>query len=171
MKLIVGLGNPGRKYNKTRHNIGFHILDEYISNKKWTKKFNSLCFEKLIDNNKVIFLKPQTFMNLSGNAVKLVVDYYKINLDNILVIHDDLDLEFGKIKLKYDSNSGGHNGVESIIKNLGSKKFNRLKIGINTQYNIDAANFVLSNFTREEFKTINNELTNYFEIINEFIRG
>lgn len=169
MKLIVGLGNPGRKYNKTRHNIGFYILDNYLNKPKWSKKFNSEYVEMVINTQKVIFVKPQTYMNLSGNSVKMFVDYYKISMDDILVIHDDKDLDFGKNKIKNNSSSGGHNGIESIIKSLGSKSFNRLKIGVGAQYSISTADFVLSNFSKIERKHIKDNLNSYYEMIEEFI--
>ncbi len=169
MKLIVGLGNPGRKYKKTRHNIGFYLLDNYLNKPKWSKKFNSEYVEMLINNKKVIFIKPQTYMNLSGNSVKMFVDYYKISLEDVLIIQDDKDLEFGKTRIKKDSSSGGHNGIESIIKSLGSQNFNRLKIGVGAQYSISTADFVLSNFSKIEIKFIQDNINSYYEIIEEFI--
>ena len=99
MKLIIGLGNPGKDYQNTRHNVGFLILDNYLGNVDWKEKFNALYFEKRINNEKVIFVKPLTFMNLSGNAVVKYVNYYNVNIDDILVIQDDLDLPFSTYKL------------------------------------------------------------------------
>lgn len=170
MKLVVGLGNPDKKYHKTRHNIGFYVLDNYLDNPKWSTKFNAEYFETIIDTDKIIFIKPQTYMNLSGNSVKLFVDYYDINAADILVVQDDLDLEFGKIRIKKNSSSGGHNGIKSIIDCLGTKKFNRLKIGIGNQNNIEDADYVLSNFSKSELDNINKDLSLYFEIIDEFIK-
>ena len=129
MKLIVGLGNPGKEYVNTRHNVGFIVLDYYLGHVKYKEKFNGLYYE-LDKGEKIIFLKPQTFMNNSGDCVKKFVDYYKIDSNDILIIHDDLDLEIGKIKYKYNSSSGGHNGIKSIINMLGTQEFLRLKIGI-----------------------------------------
>lgn len=169
MKLIVGLGNPEKKYNKTRHNIGFYILDNYLKNPKWSKKFNAKYIETAINGEKVIFVKPETYMNLSGNAVKQFFDYYNIKAENILIIQDDLDMDFGKIRLKNDSSSGGHNGIESIINSLGTREFYRLKIGIGSHYNIEAANHVLGKFSRSEMQKINNDLSLYFTVIDEFI--
>lgn len=112
MKLIIGLGNPGREYEKTRHNIGFMFLEHYISKKNmntynWQKKFNSLYLQSEINGEKVIFLKPQTYMNLSGEAVRNFVNFFKININDILVISDDLDLLVGNFKLKLNGSSGG----------------------------------------------------------------
>ena len=161
MKLIVGLGNIGKEYANTRHNIGFEILNKYLKDIKWSKnKFGLYC---KIDN--VIFLKPSTYMNLSGNAVKYFMEYYKIKLDDLLVIHDDLDLNIGKYRLKKDSSDGGHNGVKSIIESLGNNKFLRLKIGISHTKPYNAVSHVLGVFTSEEKKL----LLNNFDIINNII--
>ena len=100
MKLIIGLGNPGKEYENTRHNIGFMVLDNYLYNANWQKKFKGLYTYISINNEKVYFLKPETYMNLSGEAVREIVNFFKIKPENILVIHDDLDLEFGKIRIK-----------------------------------------------------------------------
>ena len=123
MYIIVGLGNPGRKYAGTRHNIGFMVLDNYLKGSSWQKKFNALYTTEIINNEKVIFVKPETYMNLSGNSVIEFINFYKIEYKNILVIHDDLDLPFGKIRVKTNSSAGGHNGIKSIINRIG--KFNK----------------------------------------------
>ena len=111
MKLVVGLGNPGNEYKNTRHNVGYIVVDNYLGSVLWQKKFQGLIYKK----NNTIFLKPTTYMNLSGISVKKVIDYYKIPIDNILIIHDDLDLPLGKYKIKFNSSSGGHNGIKSLI--------------------------------------------------------
>ena len=137
MKLIVGLGNPGKSYENTRHNIGFMIIDHFANTTNWKNKWSALYTEIIINNEKVLLIKPQTFMNLSGNALIEFANFYKINLEDILVIQDDLDLEVGKYRLKINSSSGGHNGIKSIIERLGSNSFARLKIGIsNNKINI-----------------------------------
>ena len=123
MKLIVGLGNPGETYKITRHNIGFMVIDHYINDNDWKTKWNSLYYEKTINNEKVIFIKPLTYMNLSGNAVAEYVNFYKLNLSDILIIQDDLDLKIGTYRLKNNSSDGGHNGIKSIIDKLGTKNF------------------------------------------------
>jgi len=136
MKLIVGLGNPGPNYSKSRHNFGFIAIDYFkdITNifSDWQIKseFRSFLSEGLIGEEKIILAKPQTMMNLSGQAVKTLADYYKIAAENIWVIHDDLDLPLGILRVSQNSGSAGHKGVESIIKNLGAKNFIRLRLGI-----------------------------------------
>lgn len=169
MKMIVGLGNPGRKYQKTRHNIGFMMVDIFLPEAKWQKKFNALFFEKNIGKDKVIFVKPQTYMNESGETVKLFADYFKINEQDILVIHDDLDLEIGKYKIKKDSSSGGHNGIKSIIDYMKSDNFCRLKIGISNDKSIETKNYVLAKFSKEEKELIDNNVQVYCNIISSFI--
>lgn len=164
MKLIVGLGNPGDEYNNTRHNIGFSLVDYYLDNVNYKSKFKGLYY-KSADN--VIFLKPQTFMNNSGFSVKDFVDYFKIDIDDILVIQDDLDLDIGKIRFKCNSSSGGHNGIKSIINSLNTNSFLRLKIGINYKKNIDTVDYVLGNFSKEEKEFFD---YNYMkQAINDFI--
>jgi PTH1 family peptidyl-tRNA hydrolase len=154
MKIIVGLGNPGSSYNDTRHNVGFIVLDNYLGDVKWKKKFNAEYYEEIINGEKVLFVKPLTYMNLSGDAVVQFVNYYDIDLSDILVVHDDLDLKFGTYKLKTNSSDGGHNGIKSIINRLNSKDFARLKIGISHDRSIDTKDYVLGNFSKEERKII-----------------
>ncbi len=165
MKLIIGLGNPGEKYKNTRHNLGFMFLDKL--REKWdfpdfelNKKFNAEISQGEWKNEKIILAKPQYFMNLSGETVKKLLDFYKISLENLLVIHDDLDIVCGKYKLATDSTSAGHNGVQNIIDKLGIKKFARLRIGIKPEKETadsprsEAGDFVLEKFTKEELKKI-----------------
>ena len=154
MKLIVGLGNPGKEYDNTRHNIGFMIVDNYLGDVKFTEKFDGLIYEKNINGEKVIFLKPLTYMNNSGMSVIKVVNYYDIDVHDILVIHDDLDLDFNTIKIKSNSSSGGHNGIKSIINNLGSQEFDQFKFGISNEYKNDVIDFVLGKFSKEELSNI-----------------
>jgi PTH1 family peptidyl-tRNA hydrolase len=134
IKLIVGLGNPGRQYEKTRHNAGFLFLDALISStgSDWVKesRFDGLLTEMVVGRSKVLLLKPGTFMNRSGLAVGKVARYYKIEPEEILVVHDELDFEVGVIKLKKDGGHAGHNGLRDIIAHLSSKEFYRLRIGI-----------------------------------------
>lgn len=169
MKLIIGLGNPGKEYVNTRHNIGFMILDHYNNDCLWKKKWNSLYQETKINNEKVLLVKPLTYMNLSGNSVIEFVNFYKINLEDILVIQDDLDLEIGKYRLKINSSSGGHNGIKSIIEKLNSNAFARLKIGISNNKNIDTKDYVLGKFTKEEQGILNKLYPIFNDIINSFI--
>lgn len=158
MKLIVGLGNYGKEYDNTRHNIGFRFLDAYLSgtNVIWKSKFKGLYCEKTINNEKVIFLKPQTYMNLSGESVILFVNYFKIKIEDILVISDDLALPIGTYRLRSQGSAGGHNGLKNIEECLKSNKYNRLRIGINSETRnlMDQVSFVLSKFTNDEEKRL-----------------
>lgn len=156
MILIVGLGNPGLKFKNTRHNLGFEIVN--IIKKEgdfsiWQnkKKLKTKISQGKINNQKIILAKPQTFMNSSGQAVIRLVKFYKMPLKNLWIIHDDLDMELGKIKIKKDSRSAGHKGIQSIINELGTKNFNRLKIGIGPKpIKIDSKKFVLQKFSKNE---------------------
>lgn len=168
MKLIVGLGNPGKEYINTRHNVGFSVIDAYLTEQNWKKKFNSLYCEKVIKGEKVIFVKPTTFMNLSGEAVRDFVKYYKINIDDILVIHDDMDLELGTYKLKKNSGSGGHNGIKSIISVIGDS-FSRLKIGVSHNRLMDTKDYVLGKFSLNEQEKIKSLQKDFNSIIDSFI--
>jgi len=169
LKLIVGLGNPGKEYENTRHNIGFMVIDNYLKNEKFKTKFNGMYLKKVINNEEVIFLKPLSYMNLSGEVVKKYVNYFKINLSDLLIISDDLDMPCFKIKLKYKGSSGGHNGLKNIIQNINTEEFKRLKIGISNNLNIDTKSYVLSKFNQEELEKLHKkfEITN--NIINDFI--
>ena len=170
MKLVVGLGNPGKEYNNTRHNVGFIVLDKFLSDKKWSSKFNGLFTEVVVDGEKIIFLKPQSYMNLSGGVVRKFIDYFDINIDDILVIQDDLDLYNAKFRIKYDSSAGGHNGVKDIIKNLGTQKILRLKIGISASLG-DTKDYVLSSFSKKEMDELDNNMQTYFDIIEDFVKN
>lgn len=169
MKLIVGLGNPGEEYKYTHHNMGFMVLDNYTDNSDWKSKFNGLYKLINVNGDKVFLLKPQTFMNLSGDSVIKFVNYYDIKLDDILVIQDDLDLEFLKFKLKKNSSSGGHNGIKSIINNLGSDGFCRLKIGIGHDRGVSTVDYVLGKFSKAEIKRFNESSNIFNDIIDSFI--
>ncbi|MBU6339799.1 MAG: aminoacyl-tRNA hydrolase [Rickettsiales bacterium] len=158
MHLLVGLGNIGSEYEKTRHNFGFLLLDQIILDyhlKNISKKFHSEIFSGEIDSKKVISIKPQTFMNRSGIAVLEVANFYKIPLKNIIVLHDDVDLAFAKLKVKTGGGSGGHNGLKSIDEMVG-KNYMRLRLGLGRPENsaIETADYVLQNFTKEEFKML-----------------
>lgn len=152
--LIVGLGNPEKKYEKTRHNIGFRMLDKIIEDYKLKianneKKFKALTAEWITDDKKIILAKPLAFMNNSGESVRMLTAFYKIPATNVLVIHDDIDLPFGTIRLSKDSRSAGHNGVQSIINELGTQDFSRIRIGIGKDKQ-EVKDFVLQKFSTEE---------------------
>ena len=158
MKLIVGLGNYGKEYDNTRHNIGFRFLDAYLSvtNVVWKNKFKGLYCEKTINNEKVIFLKPQTYMNLSGESVILFVNYFKIKIEDILVISDDLALPIGTYRLRSQGSAGGHNGIKDIIRQLGTQKFLRIKVGVGAKpKGWDLADYVLGRFSDSDRRQIN----------------
>ena len=154
---MVGLGNPGVKYEFTRHNIGFRIVDNLAldieTEFKKVKSYYSLISREMINNRKVILVKPQTFMNLSGRAVNKIVSYYKISFRDLLIIYDDLNLELGQIRIRKKGSAGGHKGMESIMQYLHSEDIPRLRIGIgnpSANFNFDCMSYVLSNFNDDE---------------------
>ena len=169
MKLIVGLGNPDKEYDKTRHNVGFMVIDNYLGSVNWSNKFNALYCEKVINGEKIIFVKPLTYMNNSGNAVGEFVRYFNIDNKDILVIQDDLDLNVGDYKLKMHSSSGGHNGIKSIIASLGNQDFPRLKVGIGSVKKDEVIDYVLGKFSKKEMEILNNELSTFRKIIESFV--
>lgn len=171
MKLIVGLGNPGKEYENTRHNIGFMYLDYILGKENFTlnKKFNSMEYVTMFDGEKVVFIKPMTFMNLSGEAVMRYLDYYKIRTEDILVIQDDLDLSLGKYKLLFNHGDGGHNGIKNIILNVGNREFLRLKIGI-ARATGDTKEYVLGKFGKEELIQIEVAFKELKDFITDFLK-
>ena len=171
MKLIVGLGNPGKEYEGTRHNVGFMVIDNYLNCDKFKSKFNGLYLDKTINGEKIIFLKPQSYMNLSGEVVYQFVHFYKIPNENILIIRDDLDLEIGTAKIKFNSSSGGDNGIKSIISYLKTQEFYQFKIGISNDKNIDTKDYVLSNFSKNEMANLNKIFELSKDVIDSFIKN
>ncbi len=158
MKLIVGLGNPGEKYDKTRHNIGFEVIDYHAEELKvsnFREKFQGIIGETVIKDEKVFLLKPQTFMNLSGNSINEVIKFYKMNPEeDLIVIYDDMDLDQGQLKIRLKGSPGGHNGIKSIISHLGDN-FIRVKCGIGkSKRREDTVNYVLGRFSKEESELI-----------------
>lgn len=154
MYLIVGLGNPEEEYSKTRHNMGFNTINKIAKqyNIEINKnKFQGLYESAIIEGKKVILVKPQTYMNLSGNCVRDIVNFYKIEMENILIIYDDMDVEPGKIKIRKKGSSGGHNGIKSIIQELGTDEFPRIRIGIGKpEHKGDEINYVIGAIPEEE---------------------
>lgn len=151
MKLLVGLGNPGEKYQKVRHNLGFEVLDELVKKLNlvdWVKedKFKA----EVIKVPELILARPQTYMNNSGMAVRSLIDYYKIAPEDVVIIHDELDLPLGKIKVRIGGAAAGHHGVESIINTLGTDQFIRVRLGIGGRVHVDAEKFVLEPFMHSE---------------------
>lgn len=169
LKLIVGLGNPGKEYENTRHNVGFMVIDSFFGENDFQKKFDGLVKIVSIGKEKVLVLKPQTFMNLSGNSIIKAVKYYDIALDDLLVIQDDMDLDFGTFKIKKNSSSGGHNGIKSIIGALGSENFARLKIGISHDIHHDTIHYVLGKFSKSELQLLEKNMVELHKIIETFI--
>lgn len=174
MKLIVGLGNPGKEYDKTRHNIGFMVVDNYISKKgindNWKKKFNGLYLETNINGEKVIFVKPQSYMNLSGGVVSQFVKFYKFNVDDILVISDDLDLLTGNYKLKANGSCGGHNGLRDIEKCLSTSEYKRLKVGISKSNDVDTKDYVLGKVSDEDSMIYANLFVTLVDVIDDYFK-
>lgn len=158
MYLIIGLGNPGKEYEHTRHNAGFDAIDllaDKYNISVNTKKFQALIGDGIIENKRVMLVKPQTFMNLSGNSIREIVNFYHLSNEEILVIYDDISLNVGDIRLRNKGSAGGHNGIKSIISNIGTEVFDRIKIGVGEKREKqDLADHVLSKMgksDREEF--------------------
>ena len=161
MKLIVGLGNPGTEYEKTRHNAGFLLIDRFCE-KTGVKLDKNKC--KAVygiyryKGDKIILAKPQTYMNLSGQAVSSLMHFYDIDAEDLIVVHDDLDLPLGKLRLRSQGSSGGQKGMESIIRHLGTSKINRIRVGISNDRNIDTRDYVLGKFPAEDRKILDEVL-------------
>jgi len=172
MKLIVGLGNPGNEYDNTRHNVGFMVIDKYAKQYNITDfktKYNGLYAKVYRNGEYFILLKPLSFMNLSGTVVKKYADFYKIKPADIFVIHDDLDLPVGKIKIKSKGSSGGHNGIKNIIMNLNTEEFPHFKIGIDKDSKISFKDYVIGKFKKNELEKINKILDYSSSIIDDYI--
>jgi len=184
MLLIIGLGNPGEKYAGTRHNIGFEIVD--LIQKEWefspfefNKKFNAEISQGTYNlqptTYNLLLIKPQTFVNLSGEVIQKILEFYKLTPDDIVVIHDDLDIPLGKFKIATDSSSAGHNGVQNIIDKLSTQKFKRVRIGIGEEVSgaiscrIDAHDFVLAKFSEEEREKIKSAESAILEEIKKLL--
>jgi PTH1 family peptidyl-tRNA hydrolase len=154
MRWIVGLGNPGTAYANTRHNVGFMVIDELARRHGadvGSNKCKALTGEARIENEKVALLKPMTYMNLSGESVRAFMDYYKVKLEDLIVVYDDLDTEVGRIRLRYQGSAGGHNGIKSIIQHTGTQTFNRVRIGISRpKPGVVISDYVLSPFAKAE---------------------
>ena len=183
MVLIVGLGNPGRKYQETRHNIGFQVVDEFLKENnfpkfKFAKKFNAEISEGILGGEKILLAKPQTFMNLSGKSVKTLMSFYKITRPVLVAVHDDIDLPLGKIRIVKNRGAAGHKGIESIIKELKNKNFIRFRVGIQpktgrhppTTRPKNVEKFVLQKFNKDEEKIVKEVIKKSFEAIEILLR-
>jgi len=176
IKLIVGLGNPGRQYERTRHNAGFLFLDKLVSELgcAWVKepKFDGFFAEVNIEGSRVLFLKPDTFMNRSGQAVGKMLRYYKLDPEAVLVVHDELDFDVGVVKLKKNGGHAGHNGLRDIMAHLGSKEFYRLRIGIGRPFaGKSVVDFVLSSPSKNEWDLILSSFDSVCGYIKQMITG
>lgn len=156
MYLIAGLGNPTKEYDKTRHNVGFAVIDTLADKYRIDvseKKHKALCGKGVIEGQKVLLVKPQTFMNLSGESIRAAVDYYKIKPEDIIVIYDDISLDPGQLRIRLKGSAGGHNGIKNIIAHLGTQEFPRIKVGVGAKPpRMDLADYVLSRFSPDEQK-------------------
>lgn len=163
MKLIVGLGNPGKEYERTRHNVGFMVLDALadefhvsINNKKFKGEYVKWKYQ----GEDVIFLKPLTYMNNSGESVIQVMNFFKINVEDLIVIYDDMDMPTGKLRLRQSGSAGGHNGMKSIIQHVGTQNFKRIRVGIDKHAQIPVVDYVLGRFTKEQQPLIEEGIVN-----------
>ena len=172
MFLIVGLGNPGKEYDGTRHNIGFEAID-YLS-KKYNidvnrTKFKGVFGEGFINNKKVVLLKPSTYMNLSGESIREAINFYKLENEEVLVIYDDISLEVGKLRIREKGSAGGHNGIKSIIANMSTDVFPRIKIGVG-QPKGDLVSHVLGKFNQEEINDLNDVIEASSEAVEIIVK-
>ncbi len=182
MKVIMGLGNPGKEYENTRHNIGFMFIDKIkeawnFPDFEFNKKFDAEISKNQIEGKEILLVKPQTFMNLSGDSARTILDFYKLTPDDILVVQDDLDIAVGKYKVATDSSSAGHHGIEDIIEKIGTQKFRRIRVGIGEATNegvikcrLGAHDFVLGKFSEEEMEKIKNIEKDILNEIKNFMK-
>ncbi|AIX03799.1 aminoacyl-tRNA hydrolase [Streptococcus agalactiae] len=175
VKMIVGLGNPGSKYNDTKHNIGFMAIDRIVKkldvNFTEDKNFKAEIGSDFINGEKIYFIKPTTFMNNSGIAVKALLTYYNISIKDMIIIYDDLDMEVGKIRFRQKGSAGGHNGIKSIIAHLGTQEFDRIKVGIGRPNGrMTVINHVLGKFDKNDGITISNTLDKVDNAVNYYLQ-
>ena len=173
MRLLVGLGNPGKEYAQTRHNMGFMAVDEIVrrfSFTPWKKAFKGQTCSGEIDGKKIILLKPETYMNLSGESVQEAVHFYKLSPSDVIVFHDELDLPVGKIKVKIGGSPAGHNGLKSIDNHIG-QDYMRIRIGINNDKQIPTADYVLGKPSKEDFKVLDQEFIQIADNIKFLIKA
>lgn len=174
MKMIVGLGNPGKQYETTRHNVGFMAIDQVASDHQlnWSldTKFQAKVATAIINGEKVVFVKPMTYMNESGQAVEAIRHYYKVDPADILILYDDLDLPIGKLRLRQSGSAGGHNGIKSIIAQLGKQNFKRLRIGIDRPKQQSVVDYVLGKVTDDEKEKLDAAFTRAQEAVEKWIQ-
>ena len=174
MYLIVGLGNPGKEYDMTRHNIGFHTID-YIADELGVRvkklKYKAIYGECVINGEKVLLVKPQTYMNLSGESISEFVKFFKIPINNVIIISDDIALETGRIRIRKKGSAGGHNGLKNIIYMLNSEEFNRIRIGVGapSHPDYDLKDFVLGRFSKDEIPVLEDSIIKSYKAVKEII--
>ena len=175
MKLIVGLGNPGANYENTRHNVGFMTIDAYAKsvgvNFKLEPKLKGMVANVNILGKKAILLKPMTYMNLSGESVQLVMNFYKISSEDVLIISDDLDSPTGRVRLRATGSAGGHNGLKSIQQCIGTQEYKRIKIGIDRSPVIPVIDWVLQRFSKDQLPLINDAVDKSVKAIDDYVKG
>ena len=175
MKLIIGLGNPGKEYESTRHNAGFITIDKFAEKNNiefhLEPKFKGALGMKVFNSEKVLLLKPMTYMNLSGESVIAVMNFYKIDVEDIIVISDDLDSPLGRIRLRDHGSAGGHNGHKNIANHIHTENYKRIKIGIGRDSNIPVVDWVLKKLTEDELAVINQAADKAVEALEEFANG
>ena len=169
MKLIVGLGNPGKEYENTRHNVGFHYIDNFAKSlglKIEKEKFNGLYCDTIINGEKVILLKPQTYMNLSGEAVRECMDFYKIKPEELIVIYDDVDTDLGNVRIRIKGSAGTHNGMKSVIENISTEEFARIRVGIGKpEDGEDMISYVIGAIKEEDKEGLEKGVEKAFEAV------
>ena len=174
MKVIVGLGNPGREYEETRHNIGFKVIGKLANenNISVTKnKHKALIGDGIIVTEKVMLVMPQTFMNLSGESVGTILNFYKIDVEDLIVVYDDISLNVGDLRIRQKGSAGGHNGMKNIIAHLGTDNFIRIKVGVgNKPQGRDLADYVLSKFPKNESEIVTNSIEDCSKCIQKLIK-
>lgn len=175
MFIIVGLGNPTREYEGTRHNVGFEVIDALADKYNISvteRKSRAFCGKGIIAGQKVVLVKPQTYMNLSGESVRGLVDFYKIDVETeLIIIFDDISLDVGQIRIRAKGSAGGHNGVKNIIQHLGTMNFHRIKIGVGEKpKEYDLADYVLGHFTKEEKEVMSDSYTHAVDAIEMMLQ-
>lgn len=175
MKCIVGLGNIGKRFELTRHNIGFEVVDDILERHQFTldkQKFKGAYTIERLNGEKVLFIEPMTMMNLSGQAVAPLMDYYNVDVEDLIVLYDDLDLEQGQVRLRQKGSAGGHNGMKSIIKMLGTDQFKRIRIGVGRPTNgMSVPDYVLQKFSKEEMIIMEKVIEHSARAVESFIES
>lgn len=173
MKIILGLGNPGKDYSRTRHNVGYRVLDELARTLKLDfnkARFNSLIAEGWYEGEKILLAKPTTYMNRSGLAAREILSFYKEDPENLMVVYDDIDLEVGSLRLRKGGGAGTHNGMRDILKNLASEDFPRLRLGIGNDARIPLASYVLSGFSKEEEPLVDQAIEEASQALSHYLK-